>query len=34
MDAYAHLLEILGLNEEFAKIQHMPVLMERVKYLE
>ena len=34
MDAYAHLLEILGLNQEFAKIQHMPVLMERVKYLE
>lgn len=34
MDAYAHLLEILGLNEEFAKIHEMPVLMERVKYLE
>ena len=34
MDAYAHLLEILGLNSEFAKIHEMPVLMERVKYLE
>jgi ribonucleoside-diphosphate reductase beta chain len=34
MDAYAHLLEILGLNEEFSKIHEMPVLMKRVKYLE
>lgn len=34
MDAYAHLLEILGLNEEFEKINQMPVLLERVKYLE
>lgn len=34
MDAYAHLLEILGLNEEFAKIKTMPALMERVEYLE
>lgn len=34
MDAYSHLLEILGLNDEFAKIGQMPVLMERVKYLE
>ena len=34
MDAYSHLLEILGLNEEFEKISQMPVLMERVKYLE
>ncbi|MCS6983394.1 MAG: ribonucleotide-diphosphate reductase subunit beta [Candidatus Absconditabacterales bacterium] len=34
MDAYSHLLEILGLNEEFAKINEMPVLMHRVKYLE
>jgi len=33
-DAYSHLLEILGLNEEFAKINEMPVLMHRVKYLE
>ena len=34
MDAYSHLLEILGLNEEFSKINYIPVLMERVKYLE
>lgn len=34
MDAYSHLLEILGLNEEFAKIENIPVLMERVQYLE
>lgn len=34
MDAYAHLLEILWLNEEFEKINQMPVLLERVKYLE
>ncbi len=34
MDAYSHLLEILGLNEEFTKIDEIPVLMERVKYLE
>ena len=34
MDAYSHLLEILGLNEEFEKLYEMPVLMERVKYLE
>lgn len=34
MDAYSHLLEILGLNDEFARIGQMPVLMDRVKYLE
>lgn len=34
MDAYAHLLEILGLNEEFSKINDIPVLMDRVRYLE
>ena len=34
MDAYAHLLEILGLNEEFAKIQEIPVIQGRVDYLE
>lgn len=34
MDAYAHLLEILGLNEEFSKINEIPVLMDRVRYLE
>lgn len=33
-DAYSHLLEILGLNEEFKKIKHNSVLMNRVRYLE
>ncbi|MBP9765806.1 MAG: ribonucleotide-diphosphate reductase subunit beta [Candidatus Pacebacteria bacterium] len=32
-DAYAHLLELLGLNEEFTKIKDTPALMDRVKYL-
>jgi ribonucleoside-diphosphate reductase beta chain len=34
MDAYSHLLEILGLNEEFEKIKTIPALMDRVNYLE
>jgi ribonucleoside-diphosphate reductase beta chain len=33
-DAYSHLLELLGLNEEFLKIKDIPALMERVKYLD
>ncbi|MDQ5901719.1 MAG: ribonucleoside-diphosphate reductase beta chain [Patescibacteria group bacterium] len=33
-DAYSHLLEILGLNEEFRKIQSIPALVNRVNYLE
>ena len=33
-DAYAHLLEILGLNDEFKKIQDIPVLQDRYEYLE
>lgn len=32
-DAYSHLLEILGLNEEFEKIKDIPELMQRVDYL-
>lgn len=32
-DAYSHLLEILGLNEEFEKINQIPALSERVSYL-
>lgn len=32
-DAYSHLLEILGLNEEFEKIQDIPALSKRVNYL-
>jgi ribonucleoside-diphosphate reductase beta chain len=33
-DAYAHLLEILGLNEVFKDIANVPALMKRVNYLE
>ena len=33
-DAYAHLLEILGLNNEFKRINEIPVLTERVAYLD
>ncbi|HEY0964337.1 MAG TPA: ribonucleotide-diphosphate reductase subunit beta [Candidatus Paceibacterota bacterium] len=33
-DAYAHLLEILGLNEEFTKIKDIPVIQERMNYLD
>ncbi len=32
-DAYAHLLEILGLNDAFEKILDVPVLKERYNYL-
>lgn len=33
-DAYSHLLEILGLNDEFAKIKDIPVIQQRMDYLE
>lgn len=33
-DAYSHLLEILGLNNEFATLKENPVIMQRVNYLE
>ena len=33
-DAYSHLLEILGLNEEFENMKDNPIIMERVDYLE
>ena len=33
-DAYSHLLEILGLNEEFKHLKKKPVIMKRVHYLE
>jgi len=32
-DAYAHLLEILGLNNEFSKIKDIPVIQQRMEYL-
>jgi ribonucleoside-diphosphate reductase beta chain len=34
MDAYSHLLEILGLNEDFKKIHTIPALQARVAYLD
>ena len=33
-DAYSHLLEILGLNNEFENLKKKPVIMKRVQYLE
>lgn len=33
-DAYSHLLEILGLNEEFETLKNKPVIMKRIQYLE
>lgn len=34
MDAYAHLLEIIGLNDEFTRIDEIPALKDRIEYLE
>ena len=34
LDAYSHLLEILGLNAEFKNLKKNPVIMKRVHYLE
>lgn len=34
MDAYSHLLEILGLNEDFEKVKSIPVMSKRVNYLQ
>lgn len=34
MNAYSHLLEILGLNEDFRTITDVPVMQERIAYLE
>lgn len=34
MDAYSHLLEILGLNDEFASLKSVPVIQERIEYLD
>ena len=33
-DAYSHLLELLGLNQEFENLKEEPVIMQRVEYLE
>lgn len=32
-DAYSHLLEVLGLNDEFKRLKGNPVIMKRVNYL-
>ncbi|MCA1021487.1 ribonucleotide-diphosphate reductase subunit beta [Halobacillus litoralis] len=32
-DAYSHLLEVLGLNDEFKEIKNIPALSQRVDYL-
>ncbi len=34
MDAYSHLLELLGLNEEFDKLMEVPAIKRRMKYLD
>ncbi|RAL55103.1 ribonucleotide reductase [Candidatus Gracilibacteria bacterium GN02-872] len=34
MDAYSHLLEILGLNSDFERIKDIPPIMKRIEYLE
>lgn len=34
MDAYSHLLEILGLNDEFKTLDNVPVIQKRIEYLE
>lgn len=33
-DAYAHLLELLGLNDEFTKIKNIPAIQDRMSYLD
>ncbi len=33
-DAYAHLIELLGLNEEFVKLTKVPAIQERMEYLD
>lgn len=33
-DAYSHLLEVLGLNQEFDQLVNVPVIKERIEYLE
>ena len=34
MDAYSHLLEILGLNNEFKRVSSIPAISSRINYLE
>jgi ribonucleoside-diphosphate reductase beta chain len=34
MDAYSHLLEILGLNGDFEKLSEVPAMKKRIDYLQ
>ncbi len=34
MDAYSHLLEILGLNDSFKELNNVPVIQKRIDYLD
>lgn len=34
MEAYSHLLDILGLNDEFERLQEVPVIQDRMDYLQ
>lgn len=34
MDAYSHLLEILGLNDEFKNLTKVPIIQKRINYLD
>ena len=34
MDAYAHLLELLGLNDEFETLKSVPAIQKRIEYLD
>ena len=34
IDAYSHLLEVLGLNDDFERIKNIPVINKRVNYLQ
>ena len=34
MDAYSHLLEVLGLNGDFEKLKNVPVMNKRINYLQ
>jgi len=34
LDAYSHLLELLGLNQEFQRVQEIPAIADRIEYLD
>ncbi|PSQ95269.1 MAG: ribonucleotide reductase [Bacteroidetes bacterium SW_9_63_38] len=33
MDAYSHLLDLLGLNDEFERVEQIPAIADRIEYL-